>query len=107
MRLMLKIFCWLTLWGDVCVIAGSVLHGVFGGEDSVAVIRFGDLAVTSAMPGGTTFIICVAVWTGVLAGAVLYLLRQGPSARPNKPLHPPSGARAPDECGSLRSAACG
>jgi hypothetical protein len=101
---MLKTFCWLTLWGDVCLIAGSLLHGVVGGE---AVIRLGEFTVTSSMPGGKTFIIYFALWTGVLAGAVLYLLRQGPSARPNKPLHPPSGPHVGPEGESLPGSARG
>ena len=107
MRTTLKLFCWMTLFADLCVAICSVFHGAFGNGYPVATIRFGEFAVTSAMPGGPEFIMCVAMWTGVLAGAVLYLMRQTPTVRPNRPLQPPSGGSASGERGSMGDAARG
>jgi hypothetical protein len=89
MKILLKLFCWCTLFGDAVLVTCSALTGCFGNGYPYARMHVGAFEVTSRMPGGVAFLISIALWTGILAAAVLWLMRGGekqtaePSASPN------------------------
>ena len=75
MQTILKVICWMTLFLDTVLILGSALTGVLGNGQPYARMRVGEFEVTSTMPGGGGFIIFMSLWTGVLAGSLLYSLK--------------------------------
>jgi hypothetical protein len=93
MQSLLKAICWLTLVGDSVLLTCAVLTGCFGNGYPYAEMRVGSFKVTSLMPGGAAFLSFIAVWTGILAVAVLCLMR-GKDKRPAKPGAAPRGGLA-------------
>jgi hypothetical protein len=76
MKTLLKLYCWCTLFGDAVLILLSLLTGSLGNGYPYARMHVGSFEVTSRMPDGGRFLIAIALWTGILAAAVLWLLRQ-------------------------------
>lgn len=75
MKTLLKLYCWCTLLGDAVLITCSALTGCLGNGYPYARMHVGSFEVSSRMPGGGGFLIAIALWTGILASAVLWLLR--------------------------------
>jgi hypothetical protein len=66
MRKFSRLVCWLTLWVDVCLIAGVIFTERSAGHRISAEISFG-AKVSSFDKGGSIFILVIAVWTAFLA----------------------------------------
>jgi hypothetical protein len=76
MKTLLRIYCWCTLFGDGVLMICSALTGCLGNGYPYARMHVGGFEVTSRMPGGAGFLTAIALWTGILAAAVLLLLRE-------------------------------
>jgi hypothetical protein len=93
MKTLLKLYCWCMLFGDAVLISFSALTGCLGNGYPYARIHVGSFEVTSRMPGGAAFLIAIGFHTGVLAGAVLWLLKDKDS-HSAEPDAPPNGGPA-------------
>ena len=80
-------------WEMLVLVTCSALTGCLGNGYPYARMHVGSFEVTSRMPGGVVFLISIALWTGILAAAVLWLLR-GQDSRPAEPAAPPNGGPA-------------
>jgi hypothetical protein len=76
MKMVAKIFIYLTLWCDLCLITGVYFTGNYGGAKVMAQITVGSCSIDSRTHDGALFIMMVAVWTGVLALGGLLGLRK-------------------------------
>ena len=76
LRNALRIFCWMTLFVDACLLLGCITTGWFGDGYPHAQIQIGSFQVSSLMPGGAAFISFISVWTGVLSYACLWFERR-------------------------------
>ncbi len=95
MKTLLKLFCWCTLFGDAVLITCSALTGSLGNGYPYARMHVGSFEVTSRMPGGAGFLIALALWTGILAASVLWLLRERDNHSPEPDAAPNGGPAMP------------
>ena len=76
MRKIISVVAWLTLFGDVCLLAGIIHSRFFNPTKGWASIDFGGIKVTSQTPEGASFITFIMIWTAILAIGYLNLNRR-------------------------------
>ncbi|MGB8353264.1 MAG: hypothetical protein WCD79_05200 [Chthoniobacteraceae bacterium] len=73
MKILSLIIIWLTLWVDLCLIAGVIFTGVIG---VAALIKIGEFSIDSKSQGSASLIVFIVILTAALAISGLHAQRK-------------------------------